>query len=154
MGSKHRGDKKEQEALSALINLARCAESVLDSTNQPLRDEGLTSGQFGVLEALYHLGPMSQCEIARKLLRTGGNVTTVVDNLEQHGLVQRQQDPSDRRVWKVELTKAGKAKLGEIFPVHAKRVAEAFSVLGLDEISVLRNLCKKLGLAQNKTKGN
>ena len=42
----------------------------------------MTVSQFGVLEALHHLGPLRQGEISAKLLRSGGNITLVVDNLE------------------------------------------------------------------------
>ena len=45
----------------------------------------LTMGQFGVLEALLHLGPMCQQELGAKLLRSGSNITIVIDNLEKRG---------------------------------------------------------------------
>ena len=57
----------------------------------------VTVSQFGVLEALHHLGPLRQGEISAKLLRSGGNITLVVDNLEARGLVQRTREANDRR---------------------------------------------------------
>ena len=49
------------------------------------KEFGLTESQIGVLEALAHLGPLTQGELCRKILRSGSNVTTVVDNLERDG---------------------------------------------------------------------
>jgi MarR family 2-MHQ and catechol resistance regulon transcriptional repressor len=66
--------------------------------------ENLTISQFGVLETLYHLGAMCQTEIGSKLLRSGGNITLVIDNLEKQGLVRRQRDTEDRRLVNIHLT--------------------------------------------------
>mgnify|MGYP000381933987 CR=1 FL=1 len=38
---------------------------------------------FGILEALFHLGPLSQKSLGQKVLSTKGNITTIVDNLEK-----------------------------------------------------------------------
>ena len=75
--------------------------------NRPLAEAGLTESQFGVLEALLHLGPLHQRELAEKILRTNGNVTLVVDHLEKRGLVRRERGSADRRYIKVHLTDAG-----------------------------------------------
>ena len=45
----------------------------------------------GLLLWLLHLGPLSQTELCRKLLRTSGNLTMVVDHLEKRGLVSRRR---------------------------------------------------------------
>ena len=49
----------------------------------------LTAPQFGVLEALYHLGPLCQKDLAAKILKSSGNMTMVIDNLEKRDLVRR-----------------------------------------------------------------
>ena len=67
----------------------------------------LTESQFGTLEALYHLGPLCQGEIGQKILKSSGNMTMVVDNLEKRGLVQRQRSQQDRRQIEVSLTRPG-----------------------------------------------
>ena len=46
---------------------------------------------------LLHLGPMHQRELGRKLLKSSGNITLVVDNLEKRGLVRREREREDRR---------------------------------------------------------
>jgi hypothetical protein len=58
------------------------------------------------LDALEHLelaGPLSQRELAERLLLTSGAVTVLVDRLEAAGFVRRQPHPTDRRVTLVHL---------------------------------------------------
>ena len=107
MGSHHWGRDEERQALDAYVKLMRAAESVTALLLPRLAAAGLTMGQFGVLEALHHVGPLAQHELAGKLLRSSGNVSVVIDNLEKAGLVQRKRRPVDRRVVVVSLTPAG-----------------------------------------------
>ena len=76
----------------------------------------VTPSQFGVLEALHHLGPLRQGEISAKLLRSGGNITLVVDNLEARGLVQRTREPNDRRVVTVAADRSRRGADRRAFP--------------------------------------
>ena len=75
-----------------------------------LESQGLTHGQFGTMEALFHLGPLCQRELGEKLLRSGGNLTMVIDNLEKKGWVRRERQPDDRRKVLVSLTPKGRAR--------------------------------------------
>lgn len=145
MGTRHRGSRKETESLDAFIALMRCSESVLVSTSTPYAAEGLTSSQFGTLEALYHIGPLHQKDIAAKLLRSGGNVVMVVDNLEKRDLVKRRRDTEDRRCTWVELTPAGRLLIEGLFPRVLERIVDCLSVLTPKERIELHHLCRKLG---------
>ena len=66
MGTRHRGTIEEINALNAFIKLQRAAETVSVRIHGVL-PEGLTVTQFGVLEALHHIGPLCQSELAEKL---------------------------------------------------------------------------------------
>lgn len=148
MPTHHRGKGDEVQALNAFIKLARSMNALQARLLPPLQKEfGLTESQLGVLEALYHLGPMAQGDLCRKILRSGSNVTTVVDNLERDRLVRRERDETDRRVQMVHLTERGKTLIAKAFPVHAERITEAMSVLTRDEQRELGRLCRKLGTA-------
>lgn len=70
-------------ALSTYTKLVRAAESVTSRTSRLMTEAGLTLSQFGVLEALYHKGPLCQRDIAAKILKSTGNITLVIDNLEK-----------------------------------------------------------------------
>ncbi len=98
-----------------------------------------------MLEAVYHLGPMSLSDIASKVLTTGGNLTMVAGNLERDGLVRRQKSPEDGRVQIVALTTKGKALLRRIFPEHAAAIAGFMAALSAAELVKLGDLCRKLG---------
>jgi MarR family transcriptional regulator, 2-MHQ and catechol-resistance regulon repressor len=148
MPTKYNGDRAEVRALNAYINLVRAAESVTAPLARRLSDAGLTISQFGALEALWHLGPLNPCELGRKLLKTGGNMTMVIDNLEKRGLVERARDPDDRRYWTIHLTGEGRKLIGTVFPDHAREIAARMSALTATELAELRALCRKLGRAQ------
>jgi MarR family 2-MHQ and catechol resistance regulon transcriptional repressor len=134
-------------ALDAYVKLMRAAESVTARLERGLRRAGLTTSQFGVMEALHHLGPLCQGELAQKILKSNGNLTTVVDNLERRGLVERRRDSGDRRRVEVRLTETGADSIAKIFPTHARAVEEIFSVLDDQQRRELAALCRSLGLA-------
>lgn len=138
-------DPEVQRSLSAYINLMRAGESVTGRLARWLDRQGLTTSQLGVLEALRHLGPMCQAELGRKILKSGGNITMVVDNLERRGLVSRVRDEKDRRFITVHLTPAGRRLINKVFPAHAEAVRQELAVLTGAEQEQLRALCRKLG---------
>jgi MarR family transcriptional regulator, 2-MHQ and catechol-resistance regulon repressor len=138
----------QDRALRTWISLARCYASVSRAADRMIRSYGLTTPQFALMEALYHLGPLPLSEIGQKLLVTGGNVTYVMDNLCELGLVIRERCAADRRVIYAKLTPKGDALIARIFPTHAKEVQELFSVLSTEEQDSLRTLLKKLGHAE------
>jgi MarR family 2-MHQ and catechol resistance regulon transcriptional repressor len=146
MPTRHRGDEREVRALNAFITLLRAGDAVAADVNRALAERGLTPSQFGVLEALFHLGPLCQGDLADKLLRSGASVTSVVEGLEKRGMVVRQRTEEDRRFVRVALTGKGRKLIAGIFPGHARAVARRFGVLEPGEQDELRRLCRKLGL--------
>jgi MarR family 2-MHQ and catechol resistance regulon transcriptional repressor len=146
MGTHYNGSEKEQKTLNAFIKLMRATESINNRLNRQLADVDLTISQFGVLEALLHLGPLNQKALGEKLLKSGGNITLVVDNLEKSGWVERQQDPEDRRSMLVHLTSEGKEFISSYFPKHLDRIMQEFDVLSEDELEDIAAICKKLGV--------
>ncbi|MFZ1756470.1 MAG: MarR family transcriptional regulator [Caldilineaceae bacterium] len=139
------GSPTECLALDSFIKLVRAADSVSSRVNEHLRDFGLTVSQFGVLEALHHLGVLNQSDLAQKLLKSTGNLTTVVDNLAKQGLVERRRCTEDRRVVYIHLTDAGREMIESILPSHVTGVVDVFSVLSPDEQQTLGGLLRQLG---------
>lgn len=143
---KHTNDKPAYCALNSYTKLMRAAESVTSRTSRPMAAAGLTISQFGVLEALLHKGPLCQRDIAAKILKSTGNITMVIDNLEKQGLVRRERDMEDRRYLTVHLTEKGTTLINKVFAdVEASIVAE-MSALSAEEQEQLGSLCKKLGV--------
>jgi len=133
-------------SLNTYTKLMRAAESVTSRIHRVLAGPKLTISQFGVLEALYHKGPLCQRDIATKILKSTGNITLVIDNLEKQNLVRRERDNADRRYLTVHLTEGGAALITTVFAdVEASIVTEMASLTG-DEQELLGKLCKKLGV--------
>jgi MarR family 2-MHQ and catechol resistance regulon transcriptional repressor len=148
MPTHYHGTPEEILALNAFIKLNRSVIAVQGRLLPALQREfGLTESQIAVLEALKHLGPLQQGELCQKILRSGSNVTTVVDNLERDGLVQRARDESDRRIQVVHLTEKGRNLVDRALPVHVERITGLMAALEPDEQRELGRLCRKLGLA-------
>src|SRR5580698_10567966 len=129
MPTHFQGDTDTVRALSAFINLVRASDSTIAKVSAHQEELGVTNGQFAVLEALLHLGPMCQHTLGKKLLRSGGNVTLVVD----------------RRMIQIHLTPKGRRLITRVFPEHAKVVAKVMSQLSATEQEQLRKIARKLG---------
>ncbi|CAG4907852.1 unnamed protein product [Acidocella sp. C78] len=138
-------DEATKTAVSAYVKLMRASHSVLNRTQPLLAAAGLTHVQLGVLEALLHLGPLTQRDLTRKLLTSPGNLTDVIDKLARRQLVQRVQCPEDRRRVRVVLTDAGRHFIEEIFPRHARDIAAAMRGLDQSELRALQELLRRLG---------
>lgn len=145
MGTKYQGSQREIRALNAYIPLMRSTEVLEIHLSRQLAGYDLTLSQLGVLEALLHLGPMSQTTLGEKLLRTGGSVTVCVNRLEQRGLVERRRSESDGRVQILHLTPAGRRHIKKVFPAHLRGIVDAMNVLSGAEQAELARLCRKLG---------
>jgi MarR family 2-MHQ and catechol resistance regulon transcriptional repressor len=139
--------RRRPPALDAYIKLVRASVSVTALLEPRLRAAGLTTSQFGVLEATYHLGPLCLGDLARKILTSNANLTSVVDALERRRLVVRRRDPGDRRRTEVCLTVRGRRLISGLFPRHARAIEDAFSTLDEAEQRDLARLCRRLGLA-------
>jgi MarR family transcriptional regulator, 2-MHQ and catechol-resistance regulon repressor len=120
MPTHYDGTPEERLALDTFIKLNRAMISFEARMLARGQLGSLTMSQFGVLEALFHLGPMCQGELSRKLLKSTGNMTLVLDNLEKTGLVRRIRSEEDRRMVRIELTQAGAERIAEVLP-HARR---------------------------------
>lgn len=154
MATRYRGSISEVKALNAFIALQRAAESVETATQTEIARLGLTQSRFGVLEALLHLGPLTPKVLAGKLLRSKGNLTLVLENLEREKLTERMENPEDGRSFTVTLTSKGRKLIEGMFPKHAKLVTRSMSVLTGAEQEELRRICRKLGKSQKNGGGH
>ena len=145
MGTHYKGTSREVLALDGFIKLMRATDSVSAYLSRHTEAAGLTTGQFGVLEALLHLGPMRPRDLGAKLLRSGSHVTMVLDNLERRGLVRRTRRKDDRRAMEVALTADGRRLITDLFPQHARRITRLFGALSSRDQRRLGALCKTLG---------
>jgi MarR family 2-MHQ and catechol resistance regulon transcriptional repressor len=134
-------------ALSTYVKLLRASRAVVGRVEKLLTDHGLTVTQLGVLEALLHLGPLTQRELGQKVLTSPGNMTALLDKLEGRGLVRRVRDAENRRAIHVDLTPGGRGLIEELFPRHAAEIGAAMSGLSRSDLGRLGDLLRTLGMA-------
>lgn len=146
MPTKYNGTEEEKLILNAYIAFLRSYNSVTERLSRLLLNHKLTFSQFGVLEALYFLGPMNQKTISKKILKSASNICTVLENLEKRGYIERRISEKDKRNTMVYLTKSGEEILKTLFPPHLEEIKKEFQVLSKKEIEMFYKICKKLGL--------
>lgn len=142
MPTHYKGKPEEELALDTFIKFTRASDALNARLTRGGSLEGLTGSQFGALEALYHLGPLCPGEIGEKILRSSGNMTLVIDNLERDGLVRRERDQEDRRQINVHLTEEGRTRIAEVLPAQVEAIVEAFDSLTPEEQQMLGVLCR------------
>lgn len=130
--------------VSAYVKLIRTAESLHAEVSRGLLVEGLTASQFSTLKVLRLHGPLAQRDIAKFLLKTGGNVTIVVDNLERQGLVKRTRDVEDRRFVYVDLTPDGNQLFDKLYRPHLDRIRNAMGGISAGQVDLLIQLLEAL----------
>jgi MarR family 2-MHQ and catechol resistance regulon transcriptional repressor len=133
-------------SLKLWIVLSRAYESVAKQAAADVAKHGLTIPEFGILEVLYHKGPILLGEVQKRVLVSSGGTTFLVDRLAAKGLVERRSCETDRRARYAALTPAGERLIARIFPVHAARIAKAVSGLSVKEQQHASALLKALGL--------
>ena len=145
MSTHYQGNPKEVLALDTFIKFTRAANSLESRLFQPEAIEDLTQSQFGVLETLYHLGPLCPGELSEKLLKSTGNMTLVLDNLEKRNLIQRTRSAEDRRMVSISLTPQGEDLIRRVIPQVVAVITAEMEVLSVEEQKTLGALCKVLG---------
>jgi|SRR5689334_25350363 len=111
---------------------------------------GIGFSDFAVLEVLLHKGPTPVNAIGSLVRLTSGSITTAVDRLERKGLVERRNDPEDRRARVVHLTPSGRKLISCAFADHEAAMDKATSGLTPEERGQAAALLKKLGLAAHE----
>ncbi|KAA8784547.1 MarR family transcriptional regulator [Paenibacillus polysaccharolyticus] len=134
-------------SLQLFVVLIRAYNSVTSRSNRDIQSHGLNSTEFGVLDLLYHKGPQALQKIGEKVLMSSGNITYVVDKLQNKNLLFRRPSKEDRRVIYAELTEEGKQLFTQIFPQHHQVIIDILEGLEPSEKVEAIRLLKKLGLA-------
>ena len=139
------GSESQATALKLFVVLARAHAAVEAHLQANVAEHGLTLTEFGILEVLYHKGPLLLGEVQKRILVSSGGVTYLVDRLEKKGLVERQACPEDRRARYAALTDEGEAFIAGIFPQHAALIEEIMAPLTKDEQRTAVDLLRRLG---------
>lgn len=133
--------QKQGGALLAWLRLARVFQKVNRASSEHLRAWGLSLAQFDVLAQVGSAAGITQQELADKLLVTKGNICQLLDRLEEHGVIRREQAG---RVNHLFLTDAGQQLYREVVPSQEAFIAEKFSTLAAEEQAQLLTILRKL----------
>ncbi len=132
-------------ALKLWVVLSRAHQSISAHLNADVARHDLTLMEFGILEVLYHKGPLLLGEVQRRILVSSGGITYLIDRLEAKGLVTRKTCDHDRRARYATLAQAGEEFIQRIFPEHANRIDSLVTELSPEEQTVLIGLLRRLG---------
>src|SRR5262252_5842161 len=135
----------ESSGVHLWLILMKTHEAMRQHADRHIRSLGIGFSDFLALEALLHKGPTPVNEIGRLVHLTSGSITTAVDRLERKGMVERRNDPEDRRARVVHLTPAGKKLISSAFADHERAMERAASGLTASERGHTAALLKKLG---------
>jgi DNA-binding MarR family transcriptional regulator len=136
----------DHRALRLWLRLLTCTQLIERRVRSGLREDfGTTLPRFDLMAQLErHRGGLKMGELSRLLMVTGGNVTAIVDQLEKEGLVERLDEPDDRRAFRIRLTRSGEKTFAEMARVHEQWVVELVAGLSRREQDDLLRLLAKV----------
>ena len=141
-----RATADDHRALRLWLRLLTCSQLIERQVRTRLRSRfGITLPRFDLLSQLErNPGGLKMNKLSRLLMVTGGNITGIVDQLVKEGLVERVDDASDRRAWRVRLTRAGDKAFAEMARAHEEWVVELLSGLSRRDSDALMQLLARL----------
>lgn len=137
--------KQVHTGVHVWLILMKAFQALMPHAQKSINRTGLGDSDFRVLEALLHKGPLPVNTIGPKVWLTPGSISIAVDRLVRKGFVIRKEQPADRRVRRVELTRKGRALIAGTFRKHAAAMEDVVDVLSKKERMTLLRLLKKLG---------
>ena len=137
-----RAHADQHVSLRLWLRLLSCTTRVEDKIRQKLRESfEITLPRFDLMAQLErHPDGLSMGELSRRMMVTGGNITTIVDQLEKEKLVLRVVGVNDRRSFTVKLTQAGKDAFTDMAIAHEAWVADLFEGLSVSQQTELYTL--------------
>lgn len=132
-------------SLKLFVVLLRANNALMKHAEADMVRHGLSMTEFSALEALYNRGDLLVGELQRKVLKSSGGITYVVDRLQEKGLVERKPCATDRRAIYAALTPAGRDLMDRIFPIHTQALVDAMTTLTKEEKATAIELVRRLG---------
>jgi DNA-binding MarR family transcriptional regulator len=136
----------DHRALRVWLRLLTCTQLIERVVRSRLRERfGTTLPRFDLMAQLErHPEGVKMNELSRLLMVTGGNVTAIVDQLEDEGLVERVDQPADRRAFFIQLTRAGGRRFAEMAREHEEWVVGLLEGMSRREQDELLGLLAKV----------
>ncbi len=136
----------DHRALRIWLRLLTCTQLMEKQVRARLRRQFATTlPRFDLMAQLERFPEgLKMNALSRLLMVTGGNITAIVDQLEKEGLVERFDEPGDRRAFRIRLTRAGGRGFAEMARAHEEWVVGMLAGLSRREHEELLKLLAKL----------
>lgn len=106
--------------------------------------EGVTVAEWVFLRALHDEEPMAPSMLAEKMGMTKGAISKLADRLLEKGLIERTDNPEDRRAHNLSLTDTGRSKVPVLAALADENDRDYFGVLTKQEHQTLGRILKAL----------
>lgn len=138
-------------SLRLWLRLLSASTRIEDVIRARLREQfGITLPRFDLMAQLEREpSGLNMGELSRRMMVTGGNVTTIVDQLEREKLVLRSSAPDDRRAYRVRLTPEGRRAFATMARAHEQWVVELLHPLSETQQKQLHKLLGTLKTGWN-----
>ena len=139
-------DADDHQALRLWLRLMTCTQLIEREVRARLRERfDTTLPRFDLMSQLWRYPEgLKMNELSRHMMVTGGNVTGIVDPLEEEGLVERRPEPADRRAYRVRLTRAGRKAFAEMARTHEEWIVELLAGFSRKEHAEIYKLLGRL----------
>jgi DNA-binding MarR family transcriptional regulator len=130
----------------ALINLIFTVNQLNYQFRQNLKEHDLTEPQYNVLRVLKGFRSEKSISIGfikERMLDKNPDVSRIVDGLLAKGLLNRKENPDDRRQKSVEITEKGIALLTDMLEFD-KKTENLLACLNADELNELNRILDKI----------
>lgn len=135
--------------LKVFIGMSRTLNKINRATCKIYAKYGLTTGQFAVLEALYHKGDLSIGQVQEKILSTSGTIPVIVKNLEKEGYLEKTNDKEDKRRFILKITEKGRKLMDLVYPENEAMIVSMMDAWTQEEKEAIVNYMKKFGGVEN-----
>lgn len=125
--------------------LRRAQLRVFDDFFEQVSGESITPARFSALMLLSAHPGVTQAEVAHSLDIAPSGVATLLDSLEQAGLVRREPLEQNRRAYALHLTASGTAKLRRVLALVGEHEARVCARLSREEKDTLLELLSRVG---------
>ena len=145
-------DKPPEGAFSAFL-LAQVGAHAARRFAERLEPLGMTPAQAGILRMLARVGGLSQRDLASRLGMHPSRLVALLDEMETAGLLVREAHPEDRRLYSLQLTAAGRERMGELGRIARRHNEDLCTALTPEERAQLEALLNRMAQQQGLTPG-
>ena len=133
-------EESKERAIRVWFRFLRLESRIRSAVADRLRAIGLSVPQCDVLTTLTEAEGISQQELAKRLYVTKGNISGLLDRLEQAGLVERRSIAADRRQYAIYLTAAGREAAERAIALQHQLIGATLGKLAPEKLAALETL--------------